>query len=130
MTVDKLLEGIYYYRIHNYPEQLAVLHLLPELCQQHPQVTNHTFFYPLYISYICILLQIRLVVVDSVAFHFRQEFKDMALRTRLLNGMAQLFLRLATQQELAVVLINQMTTKLAKSRETSHLIPALGGFFF
>jgi len=101
-----LLEGIFYYRVHNYPEQLAVLHVLPELCQQHPQI--------------------RLVVVDSVAFHFRQEFKDMALRTRLLNGMAQLFLRLATQQELAVVLINQMTTKITKPRESSHLVPALG----
>jgi len=45
---------------------------------------------------------VRLVVVDSVAFHFRRDFADMVLRTRLLNGMAQTLLRLAAEHELAV----------------------------
>lgn len=50
----------------------------------------------------------------------------MALRTRLLNGMAQQLLRLATERELAVVLVNQMTTRMGRSNDTSHLVPALG----
>ena len=49
---------------------------------------------------------VRLVVVDSVAFHFRRDFADMVLRTRLLNGMAQTLLRLAAENELAVRLFN------------------------
>jgi RAD51-like protein 2 len=70
--------------------------------------------------------QVKLVVIDSVAFHFRQDFRDMALRTRLLNGMAQQLLRLAAENELAVVLVNQMTTRLGRGSEEAHLIPALG----
>jgi hypothetical protein len=43
-----------------------------------------------------------LVVVDSIAFHFRQEFDQPAKRTRLLNGMAQDFQALAARFNLAV----------------------------
>ena len=46
--------------------------------------------------------RVRVIVVDSVAFHFRRDFADMILRTRLLNGMAQTLLRLASEHELAV----------------------------
>ena len=46
--------------------------------------------------------QVRLVVVDSVAFHFRHDFDDYALRTRLLNGLAQNFIKMATLNKLAV----------------------------
>ena len=42
------------------------------------------------------------MIVDSIAFPFRHDFEDMALRTRLLNGMAQTFIKLATQLRLAV----------------------------
>ena len=65
-------------------------------------------------------------MIDSVAFHFRQDFRDMALRTRLLNGMAQQLLHLATENELAVVLVNQMTTRIGRGGEEAHLTPALG----
>ena len=44
-------------------ELLAVLEMLPQYVEQHG---------------------IRLVVIDSVAFHFRQDFRDMALRTTIL----------------------------------------------
>ena len=45
---------------------------------------------------------VKLVVIDSVAFHFRRDFADMVLRTRLLNGMAQNLLKLARSRQLAV----------------------------
>ena len=41
-------------------------------------------------------------MVDSIAFHFRHDFDDYALRTRLLNGLAQNFIKLATLNKLAV----------------------------
>jgi hypothetical protein len=45
---------------------------------------------------------VKLLVIDSIAFHFRQQFDDMALRTRLLNGLAQDLNKFAQLYELAV----------------------------
>ena len=47
-------------------------------------------------------LQVKLIVVDSIAFHFRHDFDDLALRTRLLNGLAQSFIKMACERQLAV----------------------------
>ena len=51
---------------------------------------------------ISIVFQVKLIVVDSIAFHFRHDFEDLSLRTRLLNGMAQSFIKMATLNKLAV----------------------------
>jgi len=49
------------------------------------------------------------------------------LRTRLLNGLAQSFIKMAYEKQLAVVFMNQMTTRVKTSQlGQSHLIPALG----
>ena len=40
--------------------------------------------------------------MDSIAFHFRHDFEDLSLRTRLLNGLAQRFIKIATLNKLAV----------------------------
>lgn len=46
--------------------------------------------------------QVKVVIVDSITFHFRQEFEDMALRTRLLSGMALKLMKLAKKFNIAV----------------------------
>ena len=43
-------------------------------------------------------LQVKLIVVDSIAFQFRHDFDDLALRTRLLNS----FIKMACENPLAV----------------------------
>lgn len=48
------------------------------------------------------LSQVKIVIVDSVTFHFRQDFEDLALRTRLLSGMALKLMNLARNYSLAV----------------------------
>ncbi|XP_041456773.1 DNA repair protein RAD51 homolog 3-like [Lytechinus variegatus] len=103
-NTEKILSGIHYFRCHNHVELIALVNLLPEFLSKNPKV--------------------KLIVVDSIAFHFRHDFDDMSLRTRLLNGLAQNLIRIATQYNLAVVLTNQMTTKIGEG--TSHLVPALG----
>eukprot|EP00045_Choanoeca_perplexa_P004685 m.39856 g.39856 ORF g.39856 m.39856 type:complete len:264 (-) comp12705_c0_seq4:48-839(-) len=103
-TTQTMLNRIRVYRVHDYVEQLAIWHLLPSLVEGS---------------------KVRLIVVDSVAFHFRQNFTDMGLRIRLLNGCCQQLVTLAREHNLAVVLINQMTTKVG-SHDTAHLVPALG----
>ena len=62
--------------------QLALVQMLPAFLQQHPAV--------------------RLVVVDSVTFHFRHDFPDMLLRARVLSQMAQDMMQLAEGHDLAV----------------------------
>ena len=47
-------------------------------------------------------LQVKLVIIDSVTFHFRQDFTDMGLRTRLLSGMAQKLMSIADRFDIAV----------------------------
>ena len=105
MTPEKILKGIHLFRCRDSVEQLAVMEILPSFLEQHPSV--------------------RLIVIDSITFHFRQDYEDLALRTRHLNDMAQKLMALAGERQLAVVMMNQVTTKvLGKSQ--SRLVPALG----
>ncbi|CAI5938016.1 unnamed protein product [Closterium sp. NIES-64] len=67
---------------------------------------------------------VKLVVIDSVTFHFRHGFTDMGLRSRLLASMARELLAIADEHNVAVVLVNQVTTKV--EGEVSRLVPALG----
>ncbi|XP_012503856.1 PREDICTED: DNA repair protein RAD51 homolog 3 [Propithecus coquereli] len=67
---------------------------------------------------------VRLVIVDGIAFPFRHDLDDLSLRTRLLNGLAQQMISLANNYKLAVILTNQMTTKIDKNQ--ALLVPALG----
>jgi len=87
-----------------------VVNVLPDFVNEHPKV--------------------RLVVLDSVTFHFRQGFQDMAQRTRLLAQMAAKLMALAERRSLAVVLVNQITTKVAADggvgSTRAKLVPALG----
>ncbi|XP_030648090.1 DNA repair protein RAD51 homolog 3 [Chanos chanos] len=103
-TVEKILSNLFLIRCHDYVELLAEIYLLPEFLAQHPDV--------------------RLVVIDSIAFPFRHDFEDLSQRTRLLNGLAQQLIQMATKHSVAVVLTNQMTTKVWRGQ--SKLVPALG----
>lgn len=49
-----------------------------------------------------IFYQVKIVIIDSVAFHFRQGFEDLALRTRILGEMALKLVKLAKMCNLAV----------------------------
>lgn len=46
--------------------------------------------------------QVRLVVIDSIAFPFRHDLEDLSLRTRLLNGLAQQLITRANDHKVAV----------------------------
>lgn len=81
-TTDSLLSNIFCFRVYDYVEQLSCVRSLPSFLEEHPQV--------------------RLIVMDSVAFHFRRDFNDMALRARLLTGLAQDLINLAEKYDLAV----------------------------
>jgi len=104
-TVIGIMGKIHLFRVRDVTEQLAVIEVLPEFLSAHPSV--------------------RLVVIDSVTFHFRQDVEDMAARTRQLGQMAQSLMALAGRHQLAVVLMNQVTTRV-NGQDQSRLVPALG----
>jgi RAD51-like protein 2 len=116
-TVEEMMRGIHVFRVFDHVEQLAVLRSLPSFLASHPRV--------------------RLVVVDSIAFHFRRGFSaDFSTRARLLAAMAQQLIRTAADHHLAVVAINQVTTRITSAADSfaasdvgeaaSSLAPALG----
>lgn len=106
VSSDTILGRIHVYRVRNHIEQLAAVELIPSILRRHANV--------------------RLIIVDSVAFHFRQDFPDMGLRTRILAQMAQNMMQLAGEKELAVVYMNQVTTKVGAGDDRGKLVPALG----
>jgi len=80
--------------------------------------------------------KVKLVVVDSIAFPFRQDLSDQTARNRHLSDTAQHFNRLAYDHHLAIVFVNHVTTRFEKapdgpgsrsaSTSSQRLIPALG----
>eukprot|EP01126_Amoeba_proteus_P065863 TRINITY_DN9431_c0_g1_i2.p1 TRINITY_DN9431_c0_g1~~TRINITY_DN9431_c0_g1_i2.p1 ORF type:complete len:187 (-),score=41.77 TRINITY_DN9431_c0_g1_i2:236-796(-) len=103
-TTAEILDNIHYFRVHDYVEQLALVNILPQFLRENPKIV--------------------MIIVDSVSFHFRQDFPDMALRARLLQGMGSKFMEIANNFEIDVVFMNQVTTKFLGQQET--LVPALG----
>jgi RAD51-like protein 2 len=62
-----------------------------------------------------LVLQVALVVLDSATFHFRQDFADAAQRGRVLLHMAQQLAEAAEQRGVAVVMVNQVVTRITDS---------------
>ena len=62
----------------------------------------------------------RVVIIDSIAFHFRQDVADAAARGRVLGGMAQTLHQLAYEHDVGVVVINHVTTKFDKAPTPSE----------
>ena len=111
-----MLGRIHYYRVHDLAEQLAVCHVLPEaigeIARNAPGRPGRC---------------VRLVVVDSIAFHVRASTElTYAKRLQLVGQMAQLLSHAARRSPCAVVLINQVTTRVNEVLGTSGLVPALG----
>ncbi|EMS67851.1 hypothetical protein TRIUR3_34347 [Triticum urartu] len=78
---ESFLAGIYYFRICSYTEQIAVINYLEKFLREHKDV--------------------RIVIIDSVTFHFRQDFDDLALRTRVLSGLSLKLMKISKSYNLA-----------------------------
>ncbi|KXS20047.1 P-loop containing nucleoside triphosphate hydrolase protein [Gonapodya prolifera JEL478] len=121
--VSHLLDRIHYYRCHDCYEVAAVANLMEVVLDQNPDV--------------------KLVVLDSAAFHFRYSPMDYSERTKLLLAVGGRLQGLAKRFRVAVFVTNQLTARVDKSTSRypqggggggsraddgpSHtLIPALG----
>ncbi|CAK8677422.1 unnamed protein product [Clavelina lepadiformis] len=108
-TPDTFLSTIYLFRCQEAVQLLSVAHQLFDFIKQHPTV--------------------KLIVVDSIAHCLRSE-EDSKTRLRFLHNLAEIFRKLSRDFHLAVVIINQVSTKLSASfHGTSSVIPALGAIW-
>lgn len=100
---NRFLEGIHVFRNHDQVEFLATVNHLPAFLRLHTKV--------------------KIILIDSVAFHFRQDINEHSGRSRVLSGLAQSLNQLAYDFNLAVVLINHITTRfVATSNGSKKLI--------
>jgi RAD51-like protein 2 len=120
MTMNRFLEGINVYRVHDQIELLALIDQLPGILSLNSKI--------------------RIIIIDSIAFHFRQSLQDTAHRSRLLSSVSQQLNQLAHEFHVAVAVTNHMTTKIDSGATTtmdlsnfgsgssavSTVIPALG----
>ncbi|KAJ3229478.1 DNA repair protein rad51c [Chytriomyces hyalinus] len=108
VTLEHMLNNIKLFRVHDHIQQIALLNQLENVLSKAPRI--------------------KLIVLDSIAFHFRFGFGDMGLRSRLLTSSAQILRKLAGTYSVCILVINQMTTKIIKVglEDCSALVPALG----
>jgi hypothetical protein len=69
------------------------------------------------------------VVIDSIAFHFRQDLTDTTARSRMLSSVAQTLNQLAYDHNLAVVVVNHVTTRFERSMSTGGRMSSGGAGF-
>jgi RAD51-like protein 2 len=120
LTEQTLLESIQVFRVHDETCQTATIQRLQEYItnhhHQHQQQQEEE-------------TKIKLIVIDSIAFHYRAITPTSPNyyleRTKQLTSLASHLSDLAQTHHLAVVCINQMTTKLFPDK-SSTMVPALG----
>jgi hypothetical protein len=119
--VNNMLQGIHIFRAFDVVEQLSTLKALPQFITAHnrqaitgqdgdTKSSSASSFSAGPLSASTHQVQpIRLLIMDSVAFHFRRGFKDMSQRSRMLLSMAQDLMMLAKSFGLTVCLISHST---------------------
>lgn len=105
--VEKFMRGVKMYFVNDYVQLLSVIHNLSNVLAEN--------------------LRIRLVVIDSFSFLFRQmtHADGDLIRTRLLYETLTNLQKLADEFRCAMVLTSELTTKLVDS-DDACLVPSLG----
>ncbi|OEU10019.1 hypothetical protein FRACYDRAFT_247629 [Fragilariopsis cylindrus CCMP1102] len=136
-AVEDILDSIDVFRVHDETALLATLYSLQKYVkesqqqwqqqqqqheQQQQQKNNSTANNN---SSSSSSLPIKLIVIDSIAFHFRAvtptDSSYYVQRTKTLTALAAYLGDLASKHDLAVVVINQMTTKVSNNyNNNSH----------
>ncbi|KAF0977923.1 hypothetical protein FDP41_003245 [Naegleria fowleri] len=108
-NVEKILGGIYYYRAVTLSEFVGLILVLPEILKWRNKI--------------------KLVVIDSIAFHLRKSSSDDTMKDEVKKSIGPSLSSLAKDFDLAVVTTNQVTTKFVKkddsSRNVHYFAPSL-----
>jgi RecA/RadA recombinase len=126
LSVEEILGSIQVFRVHDETALLATLYSLKQYIEKQQKKPD--------------ALPVKLIVIDSIAFHFRAvvptDSSYYIQRTKTLTRLAGFLGDLASTYDLAVVAINQMTTKVTNSNDNSKkttsnngismIVPSLG----
>ena len=106
-------------------ELVATLASLPTVCEKHQVSFNAAEVND---CHSCSFVQVKVVIVDSVAFLLRS-IPDGKTRAAFVKEISSLLRKLVATMRVALVVVNQMTTKFAAagSDDKAAMIPALGG---
>jgi RAD51-like protein 2 len=96
---EDIATRIRYCRARDLTEQMAFIRCLSDILEKHPDI--------------------KLVIVDSVAFHFRHDFQDLSMRAKLLSRLAQTLNSCAAQYNVAIVVTNHITTRIGNNTTTN-----------
>ncbi|KAI8098927.1 P-loop containing nucleoside triphosphate hydrolase protein [Halteromyces radiatus] len=96
------LKRIHHFRILDHIQLIALIRQLPDVLQELPKV--------------------KLLILDSIAYHFRLNIRDNRTRAGFVNFIGQSLIQLANQFGLAIVVTNHISI----DRITSFGRPALG----
>ena len=127
-TTEEILDSIDVFRVHDETALLATLYSLQHHILSSPSSQNSNLLDPKS------SLPVKLIVIDSIAFHFRAVIPDNSSyyvqRTKTLTSLAAYLGDLAHRHDLAVVVTNHMTTKIGNNGDSSNhavsVVPALG----
>ncbi len=121
ITPETILQGIHIFRVHDEANQTCTMYNLPKFLLELEQKGT----------------PVKLVIIDSIAFHYRVASAASSSRkgnvnkntslssTHNLTRMAAFLSELASEFDLAVLAINHLTTRIEKD-EGTKLVPALG----
>ena len=108
LNANQVLSQIQYIRIHSNVDQLAIVSNLAEHLNAHRNI--------------------RLVILDSIAFHMRQDTQgDLTKKQHALANMFQALTKLAFEKRCAVCVTNHVTVrKSGDDNREARVVPALG----
>ena len=106
-TVEFVLESIHVMRVLDEACQAATIFSLPAFLKKRQEAGK----------------QVKLVVIDSIAFHYRCSTAEYQTRTKSLATIAAFLNDLAHTFHVAVVVINQMTTRVGNVNANINLNP-------
>jgi RAD51-like protein 2 len=118
-TPESIMEGIHIFRVHDEAAQTATTYSLPRFLMEQEEKG----------------IPVKIIVIDSLAFHYRatasanrigRNKNNSVAHTYNLTRMATFLSQLASEFEVAVLVMNHMTTRLDRSSGNMKIVPALG----
>lgn len=89
-SIDQLLKGLHYFRILDHTEFMGFMRQLPTIIKTYPKV--------------------KLIIIDSIAYHFRLNVLDARARSAILSFLGHSLVDIAKTNDLSVSLSLAWTT--------------------
>lgn len=107
-NVDELLKGLHYFRILDHTELMGFMRQLPAIIKAYPKV--------------------KLIIIDSIAYHFRLNVLDARARSAILSFLGHSLVDIAKTNDLSVVVSNHVTQEGADAAWTPSLSSSWGNW--